>query len=209
MPHLWGMKKFHWLLAMAGLWCGCGSPTPPDADPVFHVEYELYAPGLQEAPYLAGNAPSLGGWRPDGVEFSRFGEDVYRARFSSKAAAVECKLTLGTWDAEALDGEGFLRAKICKAAYKMRNIQLWDVPAKSPDLNPVEMFWGWLRRHLRSMDLADLKRGRKPLGRTAYTMRVKSLVRSQKAQAVAKKVAGRFQAACQQVVKRNGAAADN
>ena len=103
------MKNFHLSLAMAGLWCGCGSPTPPDAAPVFQVEYELYAPGLQEAPYLAGNAPSLGGWRPDGVKFSRVGEDVYRARFSSEAAAVECKLTLGTWDAEALDGEGFLR----------------------------------------------------------------------------------------------------
>ena len=103
------MKNFHMLLVLAGLWCGCGAPSQRDAAPVFHVEYELFAPGLQQVPYLAGNALSLGGWRPDGLEFSRVNEDVYRARFSSEAAAVECKLTLGNWDAEALDGEGFLR----------------------------------------------------------------------------------------------------
>ena len=52
-------------------------------------------------------------------------------------------------------GESFLRAKVCKAAYLAKKISLWDVPAKSPDLNPVEMFWGWLRRKLRLMALAD------------------------------------------------------
>ena len=43
---------------------------------------------------------------------------------------------------------------------------------KSPDLNPVEMFWGWLRKKLRSMDLEDLRKKRRPLGKTAYTARV-------------------------------------
>ena len=44
---------------------------------------------------------------------------------------------------------------------------------------------------------------------SAYTMRVKRVMKSQKAQTVAKHMAGRFRKACQQVVDRQGAAADN
>ena len=54
------------------------------------------------------------------------------------------------------DAESFLRAKVPMAAYSDKKICLWDVPPKSPDLNPVEMFWGWRRRKLRLMDLPDL-----------------------------------------------------
>lgn len=107
------------------------------------------------------------------------------------------------------DGESFLRAKVSMTAYRGKKIELWDVPAKSPDLNPVEMFWGWLRKKLRNMDLADMRKKRRPMGKTAYTARVKSVMRSQKAQAVAKKMAGRMRKSCQQVNARRGAAADN
>ena len=98
---------------------------------------------------------------------------------------------------------------MCMRAYRAKHVDLWSVPAKSPDLNPVEMFWGWLRKKLREMDLADMQKKRRPMGKTAYTMRVKSVMRSQKAQAVAKNIAKRFQKACKQVVARKGAAADN
>ena len=107
------------------------------------------------------------------------------------------------------DGDSFLRAKVSMAAYRAKKITLWAVPPKSPDLNPVELFWGWLRRKLRHMDLADLHQKRRPLGKTAYTMRVKGVIKSQKAQTVAKNFAGRLRKACKQVVKRRGAAADN
>ena len=66
------------------------------------------------------------------------------------------------------DGENFLKAWLSMAAYRRRNIKLWDCPAKSPDFNPIELFWGWLRKVLRRMDMADLARKRKPLGKTAY-----------------------------------------
>ena len=98
------------------------------------------------------------------------------------------------------DGEGFLRAKVSMAAYSTRKISLWDVPPKSPDLNPIEMFWGWLRRKLRLMDLADLRQKRRPLGKTAYTMRAKGVMKSQKAKAVARNFARRMRKACKQVV---------
>ena len=58
------------------------------------------------------------------------------------------------------------------------------------------------------MDLADLRLKRRPLGKLAYTTRVKNVIKSQKAQSVAKNFAKRFRKACQQVVDRKGAAAD-
>ena len=107
------------------------------------------------------------------------------------------------------DGESFLRAKECNTQYIAKKISLWSVPARSPDLNPVEMFWGWLRKKLRLMDLADLRKKRRPLGKQAYIQRVKGVIRSNKAQTVAKSCAKRFRTSCQQVVRRHGSAADN
>ena len=93
-------------------------------------------------------------------------------------------------------------------AYSARRISLWAVPPSSPDLNPVEMFWGWFRRKLRQMDLQDLRKKRCPLGRTAYAARAKQVLKSQKAQIVAKGFACRLRKACHQVVDRGGSAAD-
>ena len=70
-------------------------------------------------------------------------------------------------------------------AYAKKRILIWDVPPKSPDLNPIEMFWGWTRRQLRLMDLKDLRLKRKPLGKIAYVQRVKTLFRSARGQNVA------------------------
>eukprot|EP00959_Pyramimonas_sp_CCMP1952_P316653 6627834-Pyramimonas_sp.AAC.1 len=67
----------------------------------------------------------------------------------------------------------------------------------------------WLRRKLRLMDLDDLRKKRRTLGKTAYTARVKQVLKTKKAQTVAKNVAGRFRKVCKQVVDRGGAAADN
>lgn len=107
------------------------------------------------------------------------------------------------------DNEGFLRHKGCMRAYARKNIRLWGVPPRSPDLNPVEMFWGWVRRQLRLKDLADMKEKRVPLGKMAYTLRVKTLLRGKKAQRVAGNCATRFRKTCLQVVKMKGAAASN
>ena len=103
-------------------------------------------------------------------------------------------------------GEGFLRARESLAAYRSKNITLWDVPAKSPDLNPVEMFWAWLRKKLRLMDLAGLQKKRRPFGKAAYILRVKRVISTQKAQSVAKNCARRFRTSCPQVVGRQGIA---
>ena len=106
------------------------------------------------------------------------------------------------------DNESFLRAKESMKAYRSKKIILWSCPPKSPDLNPVEMFWGWLRKKLRRMDLADLRKKRKPLSKFAYQSRVKSVMNSVAAQTVAVNYAKRLRKTCKEVVKRKGAASD-
>ena len=71
-------------------------------------------------------------------------------------------------------------------AYRMRGVELVKLPANSPDLNPVEKMWGWIRKRLRRMDLADFAAKRAVLGRTAYRERIRRLCRSEAAQTVAK-----------------------
>ena len=94
-------------------------------------------------------------------------------------------------------------------AYTVKNVKLWGVPPRSPDLSPVEMFWSWARRQLRLMDLADMKKKRPPLGKTAYIQRMKILFRGKKAQQVAGNCAKKFRSVCLKVIKNKGAAAGN
>ena len=72
------------------------------------------------------------------------------------------------------DNESFLKAKGMKKEYAKRNLKLRHIPSRSPDLNPVERFWGWTRKRLRAMDLADLNKKRPPIGKTALKARVKT-----------------------------------
>jgi len=66
--------------------------------------------------------------------------------------------TNGPWKV-LCDNESFLRADASRAAHRRHNIQLVRLPATSPDLNPVEMYWSWIRRQMKAMDLRDLKAG--------------------------------------------------
>ena len=107
------------------------------------------------------------------------------------------------------DNESFLRTRESRAAYRSERVALWDLPPHSPDLNPVEMFWGWLRNKLRVMDLADLRARRPPLSKAAYVRRVQGVLRTRRAQAVASRFAGRLRKTCEAVVATGGAAARN
>ena len=51
------------------------------------------------------------------------------------------------------------------AAMAAAGVRAWRVPASSPDLNPVEKFWAWLRRRIRIKDCEDLRRRRPPIGK--------------------------------------------
>ena len=104
------------------------------------------------------------------------------------------------------DSESFMKGKETQAAHDKAAVELWHIPPRSPDLNPVERFWGWLRKRLRAMDLADLRAGRKAVKKTALKARVRNLLKTQKAKQVAKSFVLSLPKTCAEVKKRKGAA---
>ncbi len=105
------------------------------------------------------------------------------------------------------DNESFLLTEESQKEYRKAKVRLWRVPARSPDLNPVEKFWGWLRRELVRRDLKDLQAKRPVLKKPGYLKRVQAVCRSPRAQEVASKCAQNFRKACQQISGAGGAAA--
>ena len=104
------------------------------------------------------------------------------------------------------DGENFLWVRASKEACAECHVTLWPMPPKSPDLNPVDKFWGWLRKRLLLKDLADLQARRPALPKKAYKARVRSIMRTTLAQAKARKFASDFRRVCKEVIKKKGAA---
>ena len=104
------------------------------------------------------------------------------------------------------DNESFLEAPASRKAHQKANVELLHIPARSPDLNPVEMFWSWVRRRLRAMDLKDFHAKRPPVQKTAMKARVRTLLRTQAAKRVAKRTFQRFRKVCKECKDNGGAA---
>ena len=104
------------------------------------------------------------------------------------------------------DNEKFLSAKTCHTFYKRKDIKLLQIPPRSPDINPIEMFWSWLRKHLRLLDLEDLRRRRRPLVKATFKARVKSVLRSRHAQRTAIADFRALKKKCKEVILKKGAA---
>ena len=105
------------------------------------------------------------------------------------------------------DNEGFMNAKESRAAHRAQKVNLWHVPPRSPDLNPIERFWAWLRRELRKRDLADLMANRPPMGKFAYRKRIVNICRSARARQVAGNCCKALRKVCKEVVLKKGAMA--
>ena len=103
------------------------------------------------------------------------------------------------------DNESFLAKS--EAAHERASVSLWRVPPKSPDLNPVEKYWSWLRRRLRSLDLKDVVDGRPLPGKTAYIQRVRAVCRSRQSQQVARACSSGLSKVNQEVLRKKGARA--
>ena len=104
------------------------------------------------------------------------------------------------------DNETFLASRAANDYYAKKNIVLLQIPPKSPDLNPIENYWSWVRKQMRSKDLADLRAGRPALGKTATKARLKALLQTKKAQLVAKNTFASLRKKCAEVIKKKGAA---
>jgi hypothetical protein len=165
---------------------------------------------------LARAVPMWAGCAAGGLSIVAFhptkklcGEDwakiVNRGDLVKAVKSVNPKRKKGPWSV-LCDNESFLRAKVSNAAVKAAGVKLWKMPAKSPDLNPAERCWSWLRRKLRLMDLDDAVKKRPVLGKTAYRARVRSVVKSKKAQSVGAAQAKLMKRVCREVVRKKGAA---
>jgi len=104
------------------------------------------------------------------------------------------------------DNESFLSAKLSRKFYEARNIEMLHIPPRSPDLNPIEMYWAWVRRQMRLKDLNDLRCKRAALGKTATKARVKKLLKTAKAQQVAGRMFLKLKQKCKEVIEKKGAA---
>ena len=104
------------------------------------------------------------------------------------------------------DNEHFLSSAASKQAHRRASVALWHIPAHSPDLNPVEKYWSWLRRKLRAMDLSDALAKRPVLGKMAYKARVSRVIKTARSQTVAANIAKGLKSTCKRVVAAKGAA---
>ena len=91
--------------------------------------------GYADILYHQTKKVKTGEWEPDALKSGKLLEAIKQLR----------KTTSGPYHI-LCDNEGFLKAGPAKAYYLKKNIHLLQISPRSPDLNPIEMFWGWLRR---------------------------------------------------------------
>ena len=131
---------------------------------------------------------------------------VNQGHFSEALKSVNPAKPHGPWKVMC-DNEGFLDTMTCKAAHKKAKVSLWHVPPRSPDLNPVEQYWSWLRRRLRQLDLKDVVAKRPGRTKQQYVQRVKQVMKSAKSKLVSKNIMMSYRKTCQRIHDLGGAAA--
>ena len=113
--------------------------------------------------------------------------------------------THGPWHI-LCDNEGFLQGKSAQCLYERLSVHLLHIPPRSPDLNPFEKFWAYLRKRLRAMDLQDVEARRPPVGRAQLKARVACILSSAKSKVVSKNLVRGLKRVCKVVLKKRGAA---
>ena len=126
-------------------------------------------------------------------------------KLTRAVASLDPVRPYGPWSV-ICDNETFMKTAGSKEAVGDCNMKLWHVPAKSPDLNPVEKYWAWLRKKLHQRDLLDLNKKRAVLTKPQYQARVREIMRSRKSQAVGKSCFRGLRKVCRLVIKKKGAA---
>ena len=66
------------------------------------------------------------------------------------------------------DNESFLSTARSKQAHANARLCMWHIPPRSPDLNPIEKYWAWLRKSLLARDLSDAVAKRPALDKAGY-----------------------------------------
>ena len=119
--------------------------------------------------------------------------------------ALNPKRRRGPWSV-LCDNESCLRSAAARRGHRRARVVLWTMPPRSPDLNPIEKYWSWLRRRVLQKDLQDLREGKPVPGRMAYIARMRAINRTQQAQAVAGNCAQGLRRVCRLIVEQRGIA---
>ena len=160
--------------------------------------------------------PFWGGIGPDGaaiicfhkgkkIKKEEWVEEVRNGNFKTALSTV-CRVKPDGDSTVLCDNEGFLDSVASKNALRAVGVKLWHTPPRSPDCNPIERFWSWVRKEMRARDLNDFIAKRPILGSMAYKQRLRCLLKSPAAQSVAKKHFHSFRETCKKVLKCKGAA---
>ena len=160
--------------------------------------------------------PMWGGIGPGGFglvmfhEFRKVSQDEWSKAVNDGKLTEACRAARpdrqqGPWRI-LCDNESFLNARLSRAAHLRKRIELWHIPARSPDLNPVELYWSWVRKKLRLMDLADLRAGRPPIRKAGLKVRVRALLQTPAAKTVAMNTFGTLRQKCLDVKRHKGRA---
>ena len=96
--------------------------------------------------------------------------------------------------------------QVLESSFRLTLVVLWQMPPRSPDLNPIEKFWGWLRCELRRRDFKDLQEKRAVLSKAAFRARVRAILRARKTQRAAARFASGLLGVCSEVKAKRGAA---
>ena len=175
---------------------------------MYRKDTEAASPGLAgEDPY-ADQVPlarAIPLWRA--ISSSGFHEIIYHPtkklnQWQWKAVVKEGKLMTA---ARKLQLGGHVGPRRLRPLYAKKRVRLMHIPPRSPDLDPIESFWGWLRGELRRRDLKDLRLQKPALNKIQYKQRVKEVLRTVKAQNVAKAKFRNLKKVCKEVVKKKGA----
>ena len=98
--------------------------------------------------YISGNKPELGNWQPGEISLINTAGNIWERTFSFPAGeSIECKITLGSWDREALNTDGSVPKNIRFRAYTDTVISLTINNWKEVDGN-TSMFKGQVTGHL-------------------------------------------------------------
>lgn len=91
------------------------------------VTFELHTNHLTEIDqvYIAGSAPSIGGWQPNKVMLVQEQENVWAKTIDfDNEKSIEFKFTLGTWEREAANAEGYPLSNFVLSLEKDTTIEL-------------------------------------------------------------------------------------
>ena len=139
------------------------------------------------------------------VTKEEWAEAVTRGDFRAAVKAASGRAR-GPWIV-LCDNEGFLSSTLCETARKKAKVSMWRVPARSPDLNPAEKYWSWLRRRLRALDLMDAKAKKLVLSKAEYRTHVRRVMNAARSNTVAANIVGGVRKTCRDIHALGGGAA--